>query len=558
MARPVAPWRIGVDVGGTFTDLVLVDADASTWVAKVPSVPSDPSQGVLAAVERVAVDLGLPTRDVLADCGLFVHGSTVATNTMLEGKGATVGLVTTEGFRDVIEIRRGLRPDQWNHREPYAPVLVPRYLRLPMAGRIDADGSEHQPLDLGCIDDVLTTFRDEGVESIAVAFMNSYANPAHEHAAADALGQAWDGDWISTSADVSPLMGEYERTSTAVVNATLMPLVVGYLHRLETELSERGLVRSLLLVQSNGGAASVSQLASRPVNLLLSGPAAAVGALTLYSHLVDDLGVAAGDEGNLISMEIGGTSCDVLLMAGREVDTKDDIDVAGYHVSTPAIDIHTIGAGGGTIAGVDDAGMLFVGPEGAGADPGPACYGHGGVLPTVTDAHLVLGRLRAGKSPGGTLDLDLDAAIEAIRIYVAEPLVMSVHDAAAGIIELTEQHLLSAVEHISIERGHSPRRFSLVAAGGAGPMHGAAIGAGLGCHQVYVPRDAGALCAIGMLHADIRQDFTKVLVGSLDASPKHDASRGLRRSRCPAATRTRAPSPGADVEHPGAARQRRV
>ena len=527
MARPVAPWRIGVDVGGTFTDLVLVDADASTWVAKVPSVPSDPSQGVLAAVERVAVDLGLPTRDVLADCGLFVHGSTVATNTMLEGKGATVGLVTTEGFRDVIEIRRGLRPDQWNHREPYAPVLVPRYLRLPMAGRIDADGSEHQPLDLGCIDDVLTTFRDEGVESIAVAFMNSYANPAHEHAAADALGQAWDGDWISTSADVSPLMGEYERTSTAVVNATLMPLVVGYLHRLETELSERGLVRSLLLVQSNGGAASVSQLASRPVNLLLSGPAAAVGALTLYSHLVDDLGVAAGDEGNLISMEIGGTSCDVLLMAGREVDTKDDIDVAGYHVSTPAIDIHTIGAGGGTIAGVDDAGMLFVGPEGAGADPGPACYGHGGVLPTVTDAHLVLGRLRAGKSPGGTLDLDLDAAIEAIRIYVAEPLVMSVHDAAAGIIELTEQHLLSAVEHISIERGHSPRRFSLVAAGGAGPMHGAAIGAGLGCHQVYVPRDAGALCAIGMLHADIRQDFTKVLVGSLDDLPSETVSAGF-------------------------------
>lgn len=516
MARPVAPWRIGVDVGGTFTDLVLVDAAASTWVAKVPSVPSDPSQGVLAAVERVAVDVGLPSRSVLENCTLFVHGSTVATNTMLEGKGATVGLICTEGFRDVIEIRRGLRKDQWNHREPYAPVLVPRYLRLPMPGRIDADGSEHAPLDTSAISPLIETFDEEGVEAIAIAFMNSYANPAHEHAAAQALEASWNGNWITTSADVSPLMGEYERTSTAVVNATLMPLVVGYLRKLESELAERGLANPLLLVQSNGGAASVSQLAHRPVNLLLSGPAAAVGALTLYSRLVDELGVADGDQGNLISMEIGGTSCDVLLMAGREVDTKDDIDVAGYHVSTPAIDIHTIGAGGGTIAGVDDAGLLFVGPEGAGADPGPACYGRGGTLPTVTDAHLVLGRLRPGKSPGGTLDLDIEAATEAIRTHIADRLEMSVTEAAAGIIELTEQHLLSAVEHISIERGHSPRRFTLVAAGGAGPMHGAAVAHGLGCHQVYVPRDAGALCAIGMLHADIRQDFTKVLVGSLD------------------------------------------
>ncbi len=521
------PWRIGVDVGGTFTDLVLVDVAGTTHVAKVPSVPADPSRGVMAAVERVAVDLGMPTVEVLAGCSLFVHGSTVATNTMLEGKGATVGLITTEGFRDVIEIRRGLRSDQWNHREPYAPVLVPRYLRLPMAGRIDADGSEHAPLDLDQLPAMLETFRTEGVEAIAVAFMNSYANGAHEHAVAEAIEATWDGEWISESAQVSPLMGEYERTSTAVVNATLMPGIVGYLHALQAELAERGLQRPLLMVQSNGGAASVEQLASRPVNLLLSGPAAAVGALSQYSQWVDQAGVDPGDEGNLISMEIGGTSCDVLLMAGGEVATRDDLDVAGYHVSTPAIDIHTIGAGGGTIAGVDDAGMLFVGPEGAGADPGPACYGRGGTLPTVTDAHLVLGRLRPGKSAGGTLDLDLDAATAAIQEHVALPLGMSVHDAAAGIIELTEQHLLSAVEHISIERGHSPRRFTLVAAGGAGPMHGAAVGAGLGCHQVYVPRDAGALCAIGMLHTDIRQDFTRVLAGPLDGLPTADIDGGF-------------------------------
>lgn len=513
---PVAPWRIGVDVGGTFTDLVLADARGATWVAKVPSVPSDPSQGVLAAVERVAVDLGMPTSAVLADCSLFVHGSTVATNTMLEGKGATVGLITTEGFRDSLEIRRGLRSDQWNHRAPYSPVLVPRYLRRSVPGRIDADGSEHAPLDLGELDATLAVFADEGVEAVAVALMNSYADDRHEAELAEALRDRWDGEWISTSAAISPLMGEYERTSTAVVNATLSPRIVSYLRNLEVRLGDLGLQRPLLLVQSNGGAASVDQLSERPVNLLLSGPAAAVGALGLYSRAVDAAGVAPGDEGNVISMEIGGTSCDVLLMSGREVDTKDDIDIAGYHVSTPAIDIHTIGAGGGTIAGVDDAGLLYVGPEGAGADPGPACYRRGGTRPTVTDAQLVLGRLRPGKSAGGTLDLDLDAAVAAIDEHVAQPLGMSVEEAAAGIVGLVEQHLLSAVEHISIERGQSPRRFTLVAAGGAGPMHGASVAAGLGCSRVYVPRDAGALCAIGMLHADVRQDFTRVTIGSLD------------------------------------------
>jgi len=510
--RPVAPWRIGVDVGGTFTDLVLADAGGRAWVAKVPSVPSDPSAGVLSAVQRIAVDLGLPKSEILSRCSLFVHGSTIATNTMLEGKGAKVGLITTEGFRDTIEIRRGLRSDQWNHREPYAPVLVPRYLRRSIAGRIDADGSEHEPLDLSPVADILDDFKEQGVEAIAIALMNSFVNDRHE----EELAQAIEEQWVTRSAQVSPLMGEYERSSTAVVNAALSPRIVKYLRSLDAELKAEGLARPILLVQSNGGAASVDQLASKPVNLLLSGPAAAVGALNLYRRSVDKAGVPEEDKGNLISMEIGGTSCDVLLMSNGDVATRDDVDIAGYHVSTPAIDIHTIGAGGGTIAGVDDAGLLFVGPEGAGADPGPACYGAGGTLPTVTDAHLVLGRLRPGKSAGGTLDLDLDAAREAIDIHVAQKLGMSIEDAAAGIIELVEQHLLSAVEHISIERGFSPRRFTLVAAGGAGPMHGGSVAAGLGCARVHVPRDAGALCAIGMLHADVRQDFTRFLLGSLD------------------------------------------
>ena len=518
--RPASPWRIGVDVGGTFTDLVLADAQGATWVAKVPSVPADPSRGVHAALARVAVDLGVPLDEVLAGCALFVHGSTVATNTMLEGTGAVVGLIATEGFRDALEIRRGLREDQWNHRAPFAPVLVPRYLRATLGGRIDADGSEHAPLDLEGLGPVLEHFDSHDVEAVAIAFMNSFVNDAHERAAAEAVSEQWDGTWVTTSTAVSSLMGEYERTSTAVVNASLSPKIVSYLRKLNDELAAAGLRHSILLVQSNGGAASVDQVSERPVNLLLSGPAAAIGALNLYrdatdAALVTDENTSAV-AGNLISMEIGGTSCDVLLMSGGEVDTRDDIMIAGYHVSTPAIDIHTIGAGGGTIAGVDEAGLLYVGPQGAGADPGPACYGHGGTLPTVTDAQLVLGRLRPGKSAGGTLDLDIDAAREAIRTHVAGPLGMTVEEAAAGIVEVVEQHLLSATEHISIERGHSPRRFTMVAAGGAGPMHGASVAAGLGCERVYVPRDAGALCAIGMLHSDVRQDFTRFLMGSLD------------------------------------------
>jgi N-methylhydantoinase A len=517
-SRPslVAPWRIGIDVGGTFTDLVLIDSAGTRLVVKVASVPADPSRGVIAALDRLAADLGCGAADVLGDCVLFVHGSTVATNRMIEGKSARVGLLTTDGFRDALEIRRGLRMDQWNHREPYAPVLVPRYLRKGVRGRIDKDGSEHAPLVLGDIDAALADFEREGVEAVAVAFFNSFLDDRHEQASAAYIRSRHNDVWVTTSAGLTPMMGEYERTSTAVVNAALAPGIITYLRRLDQRLRELGLEKPMLLVQSNGGAISVEQVAPRPVNLLLSGPAAAVGALNYYRAAIDAAGTPAEDVGNLISMEIGGTSCDVLLMSRGEVAMKDDLMIAGYHLSTPAIDIHTIGAGGGTIAGIDSAGMLFVGPEGAGANPGPACYGLGGTEPTVTDAQLVLGRLKAGTYAGSGLTLDLEKARDAINTRVARPLGLTVEEAAAGIIRVLEQNLLQAVEYISIERGYAPRRFTLVAAGGAGPMHGASVARGLGCLRLYVPRDAGALCAIGMLHADVRQDFQRFLKGRLD------------------------------------------
>ena len=502
-----APWRIGVDVGGTFTDMVLRDAKGVVRIFKAPSVPADPSEGVLGVLRLAAEQLDLPLPALLRDCALFVHGSTVATNTILEKKGAKVGLLTTEGFRDSLEIRRGIRENQWDHRSPFPPVLAPRYLRLPVRGRIAADGSELTPFAAEDVDAAAKVFNEEGVESVAVCLFNSFLDGKHERAAGQRLGQAWNGKWVSLSSEVMPTMGEYERTSTAVVNAYVAPKVTSYLAALDQQLRQLGLPRSLLLLQSNGGAVSVEQVASRPVMLVLSGPAAGVGALK---------GCAApGEAANLISMEIGGTSCDVMVMAKGDVPVTDELTIDGYHLTTPSVEIHTVGAGGGTVAWVDDAGLMHAGPQGAGARPGPAAYGLGGENPTVTDAQLVLGRLKPGPLAGG-VTLDGALARQAVETKLAKPLGLSVEDAAAGVIRLLEQNLLHAVERLSIERGHNPATFTLVAAGGAGPMHGAAVARALGCKRALLPRAAGAFCARGMLQSDVRQDYLQVFLADLD------------------------------------------
>ena len=504
----VPPWRIGVDVGGTFTDMVLRDNAGAVRIFKSPSVPADPSEGVLGVLRLAAQQLDLPLSALLRDCALFVHGSTVATNTILEKKGARVGMLTTEGFRDSLEIRRGIRDNQWDHRAPFPQVLVPRYLRLPVRGRIGADGQELAPLDANDVDTAAKVFAAEGVESVAVCLFNSFLDGTHERGVGAQLAKSWPGKWVSLSSDVMPTMGEYERGSTAVVNAYIAPKVTSYLHALDEQLRQLGLPRSLLLLQSNGGAVSVDQVAARPVMLVLSGPAAGVGALK---------GCAApGEAANLISMEIGGTSCDVMVMASGDVPVTDALVIDGYHLTTPSVEIHTVGAGGGTVAWVDDAGLLHVGPQGAGARPGPAAYGLGGEQPTVTDAQLVLGRLRPGPLAGGAVTLDGALARKAVESKLAKPLGLSVEAAAAGVIRLLEQNLLHAVERLSIERGHNPATFTLVAAGGAGPMHGAAVARALGCRRALLPRAAGAFCALGMLQSDVRQDYLQVFLADLD------------------------------------------
>jgi N-methylhydantoinase A len=515
----VAPWRIGVDVGGTFTDMVLRDDAGAVRIYKSPSVPADPSEGVLGVLRLAAQQLDLPLSALLRDCALFVHGSTVATNTILEKKGARVGLLTTEGFRDSLEIRRGIRENQWDHRAPFPQVLAPRYLRLPVRGRIGADGKELAALQLEDVDAAAKAFADEGVESIAVCLFNSFLDGTHERSVGARLAKTAVGKWVSLSSEVMPTLGEYERGSTAVINAYIAPKVTSYLQALDEQLRQLGLPRSLLLLQSNGGAVSVDQVAARPVMLVLSGPAAGVGALK---------GCAGpGEPANLISMEIGGTSCDVMVMAAGDVPVTDALIIDGYHLTTPSVEIHTVGAGGGTIAWVDDAGLLHVGPQGAGARPGPAAYGLGGENPTVTDAQLVLGRMRPGPLAGGAVTLDAGLARKAVETRLAKPLGLSVEDAAAGMIRLLEQNLLHAVERLSIERGHNPASFTLVAAGGAGPMHGASVARALGCRRALLPRAAGAFCAMGMLQSDVRQDYLQVFLADLDKVDKATLESGF-------------------------------
>lgn len=515
------PLRIGVDIGGTFTDVVVLDGRGQVHPIKSLSNPFDPAEGVITALHRTAAQLGCSVERLLTLCGLFVHGSTIATNTLLEKKGAIVGMLTTAGFRDSLEIRRCIRKDAWDHRAAPPPVLVPRYLRQPVVERMSGTGEEITPVDTASVAAAIELLRQEQVGSIAICLLNSYANPAHEHKVRDVVSRLWPEVWVGCSADLAPVMGEYERSSTAVVNAYVAPRVLPYLRALNQRLRTLGLPQDLLVVQSNGGCAAVSELADRPVQLILSGPAAGLAAIRHYSR---DIG-----NDQAISIEVGGTSCDVTLTDRANVAMVDELEVDGYHLAVPAVEIGTIGAGGGTIAWVDAGGLLQAGPQGAGAVPGPAAYGKGGELPTVTDAQLVLGRLKPTAYADGGLTLDRGLAEEAVRKHIAEPLGIGLVDAASGVIRLVEQNMRHAVERSSVERGHNPRRFALIAAGGAGPLHGSAVARSLGCRTVFVPRLAGVFCAFGMCHADVRHDFQRTLMANLDAPLSLDRASEMSR-----------------------------
>jgi N-methylhydantoinase A len=477
--------RIGIDTGGTFTDFVIVeDGRVTTW--KEPSTPDDPARAILQGLKQAAGD-----RSSLGG-GEVIHGSTVATNALLEGATARIAFVTNRGFEDLLEIGRQSRPELYNLMVERPASLVPRELRFGISGRLLHDGSEARPLDPAEIEDLRARLEGLGVEAAAICLLHSYAGAAHEEAVAAILARA--GMAVSVSSRLVPEHREYERASTAAVNAAVTPVVSRYLGRLEDGLKDAGL-KSLRVMGSNGGALSCAAAGREAVRTVLSGPAAGVRAAL-------HVGRAIGSS-HLISFDMGGTSTDVCLIPG-EVRTTGEAVVAGHPVKIPTLDIHTVGAGGGSIAWRDAGGALRVGPASAGAVPGPACYGKGGP-PTVTDANVALGRIAPEWFLGGRMALDVQAARAAIA-SLADALGMDVLNAAEGIVQVAEATMARAIRVISLHRGHEPGDFVLLAFGGCGGLHAAALADALDIGEVIVPHQPGVFSAYGMTVADLIKD----------------------------------------------------
>ena len=487
-------FRIGVDIGGTFTDVIGRRGDR-VWAAKVPSSPENLVAGVLAGVEAVLALSG----EAPGDIERFVHGTTIATNAILEEKGARIGLLMTEGFEDVLEIGRQKRSRMYDlFMSPETPVfLAPGRRRAGISERIDSDGSIVVPLhEAGVRATVARLVEEEEIEAVAVCYLFSFRNPAHERRAADIIARDFPRLAVSISSEVDPVFREYERTCVTAFDAYVRPIVNGYLNGLGAALHRRGIRAPLLIMQSRGGVASARRTVARPVTTLLSGPAA--GALG---------GRSAGERSGrreLITLDIGGTSTDVALARGGASLISREGRIRGYPLRVPMVDVHTIGAGGGSIARLDDAGVLKVGPESAGANPGPACYGRGGSVPTVTDASLVLGYLDPARFAGG-IRLRTDAAERAVGA-LAEAMQCSLAEAAFGIHTVCNAAMAEAVRMLTVKRGHDPRDFALVLLGGAGPLHGGAIAERLAIETLIVPPRPGVLAAEGLLEARIQCD----------------------------------------------------
>lgn len=483
---------IGVDVGGTFTDIfVWNEANGIVRTGKVPSTHEDQSRGFIDGISAQIADL--------ANIATVIHGTTVGTNALLERKGAKTGLITSAGFGDVLEMRRRDRPKTWGLWGQFEP-LIRRDLRWEIPERTHADGTVHTAIDPETAKNAAAILRNAGCEAVCIFFVNSYANAANEAAAGEAVRSIWPNQYVTVSTEIIPEIREFERVSTASLNAYLQPVVSSYLDRVEEALAAEGSGGDLLIVQSNGGVMAVETAKRFPVRTALSGPAAGVIAARAIAR-------AAGFE-NVITCDMGGTSFDVSLIAGGEaaLAAQTAIDF-GMVVRTPMIEITTIGAGGGSIAWVDAGGILQVGPESAGSNPGPACYGQGNDRPTVTDANLVLGRINAGRPIGGKLDrLDAEAAREAIRVHVAAPLDLDVMDAAEAVLKVANARMAGSIRLVSIERGHDPAKFAAMPFGGSGALHAGALMHDVGLGWALVPRFPGVTSALGCVVADMRHD----------------------------------------------------
>lgn len=490
-------WRIGVDSGGTFTDVFAFDeSTGEQHIWKVSSTPDDPSRGILTGIEEMLAKIGAGAADV----SYFGHGTTVGTNALIQHRGAKTGLITTDGFRDLLEIGRQTRPHLYDMDADKAPQLVPREFRHQVRERIRHDGAIEVPFDAEAFRVAARELRDAGVQAIAVSFLYGFIHTRHEEEAKAILLEECPDLFISVANDVAPEFREYERLSTAVVNAYLGPVMEKYIQRLAASLDGLGLKVTPHLTQSNGGVLSFDSAARFPARTVLSGPSTGVvGAQAI--------GAAAGF-GNLITFDMGGTSSDVALMQDGKFAVAREVNVHGYPIKAPVIDIHTVGAGGGSIAHVDAGGLLKVGPNSAGAYPGPVCYDLGNDQPTVTDANVVLQTLNPTHLLAGRMAIRQDLARAAIG-RLAEGLGLGLEETAHGILSVVTANMAKALRVISIQRGYDPREYALAAFGGAGPLHAARLAAELGISQVLIPLTPGTLCATGLLLTDLRADFAR-------------------------------------------------
>jgi N-methylhydantoinase A len=498
---------VAIDTGGTFTDVTLVErASGKLWKAKVSSTPADHSLGFIEGIRKVLATAGVPA----ARISHVFHGTTVATNAILEGRGAKAALLTTAGFRHVLEIGRhdvprGANMYHWvKTKRPVAPHLI-----FEARERLDHSGQILTPLADMDVRAAAAEIRALGIQAVAVCFLHAYANPVHEQRAAALLREELPGVFVSLSSEVLPTFREFERTMATVLNAYVMPAIVSYTARLEQRLADEGIDAPLLLMKSSGGVTGVETVRAQPIQTALSGPAGGVVGAALIAQL-------AGHP-DIITLDIGGTSADICLMADAKAAMTTDGRIGEWPLQLPILDISTIGAGGGSIARIGPGG-LTVGPLSSGASPGPVCYGRGGREPTVTDAHAVLGHLTPHLL-GGALQLDVAAGRAAIDEYIARPLRVGVEQAARGIIDIANSNMMGAIRVVSVERGYDPARFSLVPFGGAGPLHGSFIGRLLGMKSIVVPMTPGVLSSFGLLVSDLKSDFSRT---SLQRPPDYN------------------------------------
>ncbi len=510
--------RIGVDIGGTFTDLVAVDASGDIYLAKTPSTPKDPSQGVMLGLGLLGERMGLSLDDLLGAAELFIHGTTVATNTLIERTGASLGLLTTAGFRDLLELREGTKPNRYALREPFPDPLIPRRLRLEVPERIRYDGTVETSLDSESATESLKTLSDADVQGLVVCFINAHRNGDHEakiRELAQSIG--WD-TYISLSHEVLPREGEYDRLCTAAVNAYVGPRLSRYLGRLADRLREAGGKFTLLIMQSSGGVLPAEEAANYAVGTIQSGPAGGATACALYAR--------SADFPRLVTFDMGGTSSDIALIVDgapleRQVTPFDTLKIAA-----PAVDIVNLGAGGGSLAWLDAGGVLQLGPESAGAEPGPACYQRGGERPTVTDANLVLGYISPDTFLGGAMSLSVDLARKVIQTHLAEPLGLTVEDAARAVHALANTLIAEGIRAATVRRGLDPRDFALLGFGGAAGLHTASVADELSIPRAVIPSRASVWSALGFLSADVRHDIVRSVggaIGNYDAAWLRDA-----------------------------------